>query len=102
MPMNGNGRKLLTIVTETALEQLLVKEVEALGANGYTITDARGKGSHGFRSSDWEQSSNIRMEVVCSEDTANQIAERVHEKYAKNYAMILFLADVSVLRPQKF
>ena len=35
-------RKLLTIVCEADLETLVVRDLKALGARGYTITDARG------------------------------------------------------------
>ena len=42
--MSDNIKKLLTIVTEAALENILIKDIERLGAQGYTITDARGKG----------------------------------------------------------
>jgi nitrogen regulatory protein PII len=95
-------RKLLTIVTETAIEGLLVKDLERLGAHGYTVTDARGKGSRGARSSEWDASSNIRIEVVCDAATAEAIAEHLQARYYDNYAMILFMTDVVVLRPEKF
>ena len=45
--MQLTTRKLLTIITESALEDQLLQTVESLGAKGYTITDARGKGRHG-------------------------------------------------------
>ena len=45
--MSNQVLKLLTIVTEAALENTLAKTIERLGAHGYTITDARGKGGRG-------------------------------------------------------
>jgi nitrogen regulatory protein PII len=95
-------RKLLTIITETAIEGLLVQDLEQLGAHGYTVTDARGKGSRGVRSSAWDASSNIRVEVVCDAATARAVAEHLQTRYYDNYAMILFMTDVQVLRPEKF
>jgi nitrogen regulatory protein PII len=100
--MHVHGRKLMTIVTEASLEQLLVDDLERLGAHGFTVTDARGKGTRGVRSSAWAPSANIRIEVVCDETTANAIALHLRERYYAHYAMILFIADVSVLRPEKF
>jgi len=100
--ITAHTRKLLTIITETAIEKDLCADLERLGAHGYTITDARGKGNRGVRSASWEQSGNIRVEVVCNEETAKTIALEVKEKYYANYAMILFVADVEVLRPAKF
>lgn len=100
--MSLEPRKLLTIVTEAALEQELAGEILRLGGTGYTITDARGKGGRGIRNASWTPSANIRMEVVCHEATAQAIATMLRERYYDNYAMILFVADVAVLRPEKF
>jgi nitrogen regulatory protein PII len=100
--MSLEHRKLLTIVTEAALEHELVGEIERLGAHGYTITDARGKGSRGIRNAGWDLSANIRIEVVCSSEVAHALAAALKEGYYANYAMILFVGDVEVLRPEKF
>ncbi len=100
--MHTERRKLLTIIAEAALEQSLVKDIERLGAHGYTITDARGKGSRGIRNADWDRSGNIRLEVVCDAATAEAIAGDFRSRYYDNYAMILFIGDVDVLRPEKF
>lgn len=100
--MHTERRKLLTIIAEAALEQSLVKDIERLGAHGYTITDARGKGGRGIRNADWDRSGNIRLEVVCDAATAEAIAGDFRGRYYDNYAMILFIGDVDVLRPEKF
>ena len=96
------ARKLLTVVTEAALEATLVSEIERLGARGYTITDARGKGSHGTRDATWAPHANIRLEVLCGADTALAICEALRERYSDNYSMVMYVADVDVLRPEKF
>ena len=95
-------RRLLTVVTEAALERKLTDELEALGVRGYTITDARGQGGRGLRRSDWTQDGNIRIEIVCEPALAERVAEVLRERYYDQYAMILFMQDVSVLRPGKF
>lgn len=94
--------KLLTIYTETALESLLIMALEKHGARGYTITNARGKGSTGTRSASWEANSNIRVEVICTEKVANKLMIHIQDKYYENYAMVAFTSDVNVLRPEKF
>jgi len=72
--MTGHNRKLLTVITEAAIETRLLRDLERLGAHGYTVTDARGKGSRGVRNAGWEASANIRVEVICSDDTAQALA----------------------------
>jgi len=95
-------RKLLTIVCEADLETLVLRDLKALGARGYTITDARGDGTHGERDAAWPSSANIRIEVLCTEQTASQIVEHLQNRYYANYGMVTFLLDVQVLRPEKF
>jgi len=95
-------RKLLTIITEAALEHLLIDDIEQLGATGYTITDARGKGSRGTRNAGWETNGNIRLEIICDDEVATAISKHLKEKYYNNYAMILYICDVDVLRQDKF
>lgn len=100
--MQTTHPKLLTIITESALESSLIRDIERLGARGYTITNARGKGSRGTRDAAWGESSNIRVEIVCDVPTADAIARHLQQTYYKHYAMILYMSDVEVLRPEKF
>lgn len=100
--MQSRTRKLLTVITEAALEGTLTRDIDRLGARGYTITDARGKGGRGVRDAGWEVSGNVRIEVVCDAATAEAIAAHLQEHYYDDYAMILFVSDVDVLRTQKF
>ncbi len=100
--MAHTDRKLITIVTEAALEAELREVLEDLGASGYTITNARGSGSRGVRDADWLTSSNIRVEVVCGDDVATRIAEHMQERYYEDYAIIIFESDFRVMRSGKF
>jgi len=100
--MEKHLRKLLTVITEASLERRLVEDLKALGARGWTVTDARGQGHRGKRTSDWEHGGNIRLEVVCDAALAERLATHLRERYYDHYAMILFLNDVEVLRPGKF
>lgn len=100
MPMAT--RKLVTVICEAALESRLTEAVMQLGAHGYTVTEARGRGARGVRNAAWDEAANIRLEAVCDEPAARRIAEHLRQHYYANYAMILFCSDVEVLRPEKF
>lgn len=100
--MKSHMRKLMTIVTESVLEKHLIQDIELLGVQGWTISDARGKGRRGVRNSTWDGSRNIRIEIICDEDSAKSIALRLQEKYYNDYAMIILVADIAVMYPQKF
>ena len=95
-------RKLLTIVCEASLEPDLVRDLAELGARGYTVTEARGRGAHGLRDGSWGAVANIRVEVLCDEATVEAIVETLHHRYYAHYGMVMFVTDVAVLRPDKF
>lgn len=99
---NTHPCKLVVIIAEEALEGPLEKDVMTLGAHGYTVSDVRGHGSHGDRQGIWDADRSIRMEILCDAATALAITSHVEEKYFRHYAMVAYVADVGVLRPQKF
>jgi hypothetical protein len=100
--MEQHVRRLLTVVTEASLERSLLADLAVLGARGYTITDARGQGHRGKRALDWEHGGNIRLEVICDAALAARLVAHLRERYYDHYAMVLFVQDVEVLRPEKF
>jgi hypothetical protein len=95
-------RKLLTVICEASLESALVADLQTLDVHGYTISDARGSGSHGRRDAAWPPSANIRIEVLCAEQTALTLLNHLQENYYANFGMVTFLSDVLVMRPEKF
>ena len=97
-----SNRKLVTVITEANLERDLVRELDALGVAGYTVSDARGRGDKGLRASHWGHSSNIRVEIVCDTPLAERVLARLREKYYAHYAIVMWVVDVEVLRPDKF
>ena len=95
-------RKLVTVITEANLQRDLIRELDALGVAGYTVTDARGRGDKGLRASHWGHSSNIRVEIVCDTPLAELVLTKLREKYYEHYAIVMWVQDVEVLRPDKF
>lgn len=95
-------RTLLTVVTEAVLEDALLRDLETLGVRGYTVCDARGRGSRGVRNGRYEEAANIRIEIICGRALAEQAAAHIQQRYYANYAMVAFLQDVEILRPDKF
>jgi hypothetical protein len=87
---------LLTIVSETILEDLLLEELLSLGAKGYTVTDARGRGTHGTRTGRWTQGGNIRIEVVGNVELCRRIIDRLQATYEKDYGLLMFTTPVEL------
>ena len=65
---------LVTVVAEAVLEHRLVRDVAACGAHGWTVCDARGRGSRGVRADEFE-GSNVRLEALVSAEVASRFLE---------------------------
>ena len=102
MTLSAEKRTLLTVITESVIEEILLKDMEKLGVRGYTVSDARGRGGRGVRDATWGEVSNIRLEVICTRVLAEAVLEHIQSHYYDNYAMVAFLQDVEILRPEKF
>jgi hypothetical protein len=89
-------KTLLTIISETVLEDTLVDEIMSLGAKGYTITDVRGRGTHGLRSGKWSAGGNIRIEVVGDAEMCARIVSRLHDTYEENYGLLMYTSLVEL------
>lgn len=92
--MSPKSMLLLTILTEAVLEDTLVDEIMSLGASGYTITEARGRGAHGLRSGKWTAGTNIRIEVVGEPELCARITEHLQSAYGQDYGLMMFTAPV--------
>jgi hypothetical protein len=55
-----------------------------------------------LRASHWGHSSNIRVEIVCDTPLAELVLTKLREKYYEHYAIVMWVQDVEVLRPDKF
>ena len=102
MSLPTERRTLLTVISEASIEQTLLREFDRLGVRGYTVWDARGRGNRGMRDGSWEESANIRIEMVCPRSQAEAVLGYLQARYYADYAMVGFLQDVEVLRPGKF
>lgn len=89
MTLPTEKRTLLTIVTEAVVEQTLLRDFDRLGARGYTVSDAHGKGSRGVRDAAWNEAANIRIEVICAEEQAEILLRHLQERYYARMTEIL-------------
>lgn len=93
--------KLVTIVAEPVLEERMLEALRRLGASGHTVSDVHGAGSRGMRASD-PPGQGVRIEVIVSEAVADRILDHVAEHYFPHYAVIAFVAEVHVVRGEKY
>lgn len=99
--MKTTQLKLVTIITERILEDRILRALLDLGAKGYTLTQATGKGSRGIRASEWE-GPDTRIETLVSPAVADSIVDHVAEHFFEYYAVIVFVQDAAVVRGEKY
>ena len=95
-------KTLLTIITEAVLEDDVIKHLKDLGAHGYTVFDARGKGGQELLAGDRVEVPNIQIQVICNADVADAVQSAFQDKYFENYAMVIYRSVVEVIRSDKF
>lgn len=92
---------LVTIVSESVLVERLVELLKANGATGYSVTDARGEGSRGRRVGEIP-GDNVRIESLVSASVAQRVLEDLVASYFANYAVVAWVAEVQVVRGEKY
>ncbi|MDM7464275.1 transcriptional regulator [Tepidimonas taiwanensis] len=94
--MTAKTFKLVTIYCEAVLESRVIEVFDRLGIVGYTVTECRGRGTHGVRSGNWRMSANVRIEVMCDVDTSDRLNEALMP-YDRDYGLLVVRSDVEVL-----
>ena len=87
---------LLTVVTEQAIENLILKDMKHLGAKGYILVASRGEDRRGLRHAEWEANREVRIEVLCEEIVARSIMSHLSKTYYDDYDMTIFTSEVNV------
>lgn len=93
--------KLVTIIAEAILEERILHDLRQLGARGYTVGAVRGEGTRGVHASEWEGKS-LRIETLVAPDIAEAILRHLAATYFPHFAVIAYMADVQVVRGEKF
>lgn len=93
--------QLVTVVAEAFLEHRLVRDVEAAGARGWTVTEARGRGTRHVRATEFE-GSHLRLETLVSPEVAERLLEVFARDYFPHYAVVAFVSEVQVVRGDKY
>lgn len=97
-------KKKIEIVVEAARARAITEMIEDAGAKGYTVVpDVSGKGNRGLR--DEAHLSDVFRNKLIIVIAAEEIAERIVEQsqaLLENYAGIVMVSDVEVVRDEHF
>lgn len=91
----------LTIIAERVLRDDLLELLKRHGSTGWTLTAVEGEGSRGIRASEWEGRS-VQIDTLVAPTTADAIMEEIGHKYFADWSVIVYSAEVEVLRGDKY
>ena len=91
----------VTIIAERVLRDDLIELLKRHGATGWTQTAVEGEGSRGIRASEWEGRS-VQIDTLVSTEMADAIMKEVGDTYFADWSVIVFAAEVEVLRGEKY
>ena len=91
----------VTVIAERVLRDDLLELLKRQGATGWTLTAVEGEGSRGIRASEWEGRS-VQIDTLVSPEAADAIMEEIGRAYFKDWSVIVYSADVEVLRGEKY
>lgn len=97
-------KKRIEIVVEAARARVIIEMIEAAGAKGYTVVpNVSGKGNRGVRDEAHlsDVFRNVMIIVIAAKEIVSAIVEQSQE-LLKNYAGIVVVSDVEVIRDEHF
>ena len=94
--------KLLTITCEILAKKNIIDILHKHKVSGYTTYEVDGDGSKGLRGQGFQNEKNVKIEIILSEDKLQDIVEELTRTMFSDYAIIVYVSDVGVVRPEKF
>jgi len=94
--------KLLTITCEILAQKEIIEILKKHNITGYTTYEVDGNGAKGLRGQGFKNEKNVKVEVVLREEKLQDIVEEISRTMFSNFAIILYVCDVSVVRTEKF
>jgi nitrogen regulatory protein PII len=94
--------KLLTVTCEILAQKNVIDILNKHDITGYTLYEVDGNGSRGIRGKGLKNEKNIKIEVIMQEEKLSDVAEEISRILFANFAIVLYVTDVGVIRTEKF
>jgi nitrogen regulatory protein PII len=94
--------KLLTITCEILAQKNIIEILNKHEINAYTTYEVDGNGARGIRGQGFKNEKNVKVEVILREEKLQNIVEEISRTMFANFAIIVYVSDVSVVRTEKF
>jgi nitrogen regulatory protein PII len=100
--MKLNTVKLLTITCEILAQKNIIEILNKHEITGYTIYEVDGNGARGIRGQGLKNEKNIKVEIIMREEKLQTVVEEISRTLFANFAIVLYVSDVGVVRTEKF
>jgi len=94
--------KLLTVTCEILAQKNIIEILKKHDITGYTTYEVEGNGERGLRGQGFKNEKNIKVEVIMREDKLSDIVEEISRTLFANFATVLYVSDIGVVRTEKF
>ena len=94
--------KLLTITCEILAQKNIIEILKKHEITGYTTYEVEGNGARGLRGQGLKNEKNVKVEVIMREDKLQDIVEEISRTLFADFALVLYVSDVGVVRTEKF
>jgi nitrogen regulatory protein PII len=94
--------KLLTVTCEILAQKNIIEILKKHDITGYTTYEVEGNGARGLRGQGMKNEKNVKVEVIIREDKLSDIVEEISRTMFANFAIVLYVSDIGVVRTEKF
>jgi len=94
--------KLLTVTCEILAQKNIIDILKKHEITGYTTFEVEGNGARGLRGQGLKNEKNVKVEVIMREEKLSDVIEEISRTMFANFAIVLYVSDVGVLRTEKF
>ena len=94
--------KLLTITCEILAKENVIDILKNHEITGYTTYEVDGNGARGVRGQGLKTEKNVKVEVIMREEKLDGVVEEISRTLFANFAVVLYVSDIGVVRMEKF
>ena len=94
--------KLLTITCEILAQKNIIDILKNHDITGYTSYEVEGNGEKGLGGQGIQAEKNVKVEVIMREEKLSDVIEDISRILFPDFAIILYVSDVGVVRTEKF
>jgi len=94
--------KLLTVTCEILAQKNIIEILNKHEITGYTTYEVDGNGARGIRGQGLKNEKNVKVEIILREEKLQIVVEEISRTLFANFAIVLYVSDVGVVRTEKF